>query len=38
MDGFIRKGVIGGYKEELSDEYIEKFEKWIDERMPKDGF
>jgi hypothetical protein len=31
MNCFIRKGVVGGYKNELSNESIEKLDKWIEE-------
>lgn len=30
-DDFIRKGKIGGYKDEMSEEYIEKFNKWMEQ-------
>ena len=30
-DDFIRRGKTGGYKNEMSEEYIKKFEKWIAE-------
>lgn len=29
--GFIRKGKVGTYKEEMSKEWIEKFENWTEE-------
>lgn len=28
-DTFIRKGVAGGYKNEMSTEYIRKFDEWF---------
>lgn len=28
-DDFIRKGKIGGYKEEMPQDYIERFDAWI---------
>lgn len=30
-EGFIRKGKAGGYKEEMSQEFIKKFESWMKE-------
>lgn len=27
-DTFIRKGVVGGYQEEMSPEYVKKFDEW----------
>lgn len=29
---FIRKGIIGGHKSEMSQEYIDRFDKWIAEK------
>lgn len=28
-EGFIRKGKIGNFKEEMSVEFIEKFDQWM---------
>lgn len=28
-DTFIRKGIAGGYKDEMSTEYIKKFDEWF---------
>lgn len=28
-DTFIRKGVVGGYKDDMSPEYIKKFDEWF---------
>jgi hypothetical protein len=30
-EGFIRKGKAGGYKDEMSQQMIEKFETWMNE-------
>jgi hypothetical protein len=30
-DNFIRKGVVGGYRDDMSAEYIKKFDDWIAE-------
>lgn len=30
---FVRKGMVNGYKEELSAETIEKLDDWIDENL-----
>ncbi len=30
---FMRKGKAGGYKEEMSEEYIKKFDRWIEEKL-----
>jgi hypothetical protein len=30
---FMRKGQTGGYKEEMSEEYIKKFDEWIEEKL-----
>jgi NAD/NADP transhydrogenase alpha subunit len=30
---FMRKGKAGGYKEEMSEEYIKKFDEWIQEKL-----
>ncbi|CRL02069.1 CLUMA_CG015599, isoform A [Clunio marinus] len=38
-DKFIRRGKAGGYKDEMSQEYIEKFDKWMEKRNDvKTGF
>lgn len=38
-DDFIRRGKIGGYKDEMTNETIEKFDKWIaEEGQLKTGF
>ncbi len=29
----MRKGKAGGYKEEMSDEYIKKFDEWIQKKL-----
>jgi hypothetical protein len=29
----MRKGKAGAYKEEMSEEYIKKFDKWIQEKL-----
>ena len=29
---FIRKGVVGGYKDEMSPEFIKKFDNWLSPR------
>lgn len=34
---FIRSGSVGGYKEEMSEELINKFDLWIKLNAPKDG-
>uniref|UniRef100_A0A1Y1JZ59 Sulfotransferase domain-containing protein n=3 Tax=Photinus pyralis TaxID=7054 RepID=A0A1Y1JZ59_PHOPY len=31
--GFIRKGIVGGYKQEMSPEILEKFKIWIQESL-----
>lgn len=28
---FVRKGLIGGHKDEMSEEYIKKFDEWMSE-------
>lgn len=33
---FIRKGTVGSYKEDLSAEYIKKFEDWTKENLKSD--
>lgn len=32
---FIRKGVAGGYKDDMSEEYIKKFDDWMAEEPKK---
>lgn len=34
-DIFIRKGVVGGHKDEMSPEYIKKFNDWVAEEPKK---
>jgi hypothetical protein len=29
---FIRKGVVGGYRNEMSQEYIDRFDKWMQQK------
>lgn len=36
-ESFIRKGQVGGYKEEMSPEMIERFDKWIQENTKGTG-
>lgn len=35
---FIRKGKVGAYKEEMSEEYIKKFDDWIEENLKDSDF
>ena len=35
---FIRKGVIGSHKDEMSEKYIEKFDKWIENGFKNSDF
>jgi hypothetical protein len=38
-DTFVRKGKAGGYKDEMSEEYAEKFDAWIaDGKNLRQGF
>lgn len=30
---FVRKGIVGGYKEEMSEEMIKKFDEWIEDNI-----
>jgi hypothetical protein len=30
---FMRKGKAGGYKEEMSEEYVKKFDEWIQKKL-----
>lgn len=31
VNRFIRKGKVGGYKDEMSEEYVVKFDKWMND-------
>ncbi|XP_055692433.1 luciferin sulfotransferase-like isoform X1 [Lutzomyia longipalpis] len=35
---FVRKGQVGGYKSEMSTEWIEKFNKWSEKELQGSGF
>lgn len=32
-EGFIRKGKVGGFKEEMPEQFIIKFDKWMSEPL-----
>lgn len=36
-DDFIRRGKIGGYKDEMSDKCIAKFDKWLNDEAHLDS-
>lgn len=35
---FIRKGVVGSYKDDMSPEYIKKFDDWIKVQLQDSDF
>lgn len=34
----MRKGQVGGYRDEMSAELIDRFDKWTDEKMKNSDF